>query len=151
MRFSVRSFGCALFIFGSACMKVKVRKIASPYTNVPTASLQAILRNHAHDKLGVKIGIPQLYAIMEELANRRELSDRSFKTNEEAWEEFCNFYMPAECFEERHRRMLSTPHTLTPSPQGKECLGNGTWPGYECQCPDCDWYLACFPDECTSE
>ena len=128
-------------------MKVRVQSITAPYTAVSTESLQAILRNHAHNKLRAEIGTKQLYAIMEELANRRELSDYRYKTNAEAWDEFCNYYMPAECFEERHRRMIATPHTLTPSPQGKECLGNGAWPGYDCQCPDCDWYLVCFPEE----
>lgn len=39
------------------------------------------------------------------------------------------------------------PHKLTPSPGGRECLGNGTWVGYECQCPDCDWYQTiCFTE-----
>lgn len=38
------------------------------------------------------------------------------------------------------------PAKLTPSPHGKECLGNGTWLGYECQCDECDFYLTCFPD-----
>lgn len=39
------------------------------------------------------------------------------------------------------------PAELTPSPAGRECLGNGTWPGYECQCPDCDYYATvCFSD-----
>lgn len=53
------------------------------------------------------------------------------KTAQEAWEEFKKHYMPVE---------------LTPSPGGKECLGNGHWPGYGCQCPDCDFYEQCFPD-----
>lgn len=36
---------------------------------------------------------------------------------------------------------------LTPSPAGRECLGNGSWPGYPCQCPGCDWYeTICFPN-----
>lgn len=35
---------------------------------------------------------------------------------------------------------------LTPSPYGRECLGNGEWPGYECCCDECDYYLVCFPD-----
>lgn len=36
---------------------------------------------------------------------------------------------------------------LTPSPAGRECLGNGTWPGYPCQCPGCDWFeTICFPN-----
>lgn len=39
-----------------------------------------------------------------------------------------------------------TPAKLTPRPGGKECLGNGHWPGYERQCPDCDFYETCFPD-----
>lgn len=38
------------------------------------------------------------------------------------------------------------PPELTPSPGGLECLGNGHWVGYECQCPDCDFYEVCFPD-----
>ena len=40
----------------------------------------------------------------------------------------------------------TVPAELTPSPAGQECLGNGHWPGYECQCPDCDFYETCFPD-----
>ena len=35
---------------------------------------------------------------------------------------------------------------LTPSYHGKECLGNGSWVGYECCCDECDFYLACFPE-----
>lgn len=38
------------------------------------------------------------------------------------------------------------PPKLTPSFHGRECLGNGEWPGYECCCDECDYYLACFPD-----
>ena len=34
---------------------------------------------------------------------------------------------------------------LQPSCYGKECLGNGTWPGYECCCDECDYYLDCYP------
>ena len=48
--------------------------------------------------------------------------------------------------EEEHRQALTMPPELTPSPNGRECLGNGHWPGYECQCPDCDSYEQCFPD-----
>lgn len=40
----------------------------------------------------------------------------------------------------------STGTKLTPSFRGKECLGNGSWPGYECCCDECDYYLECFPD-----
>ena len=40
----------------------------------------------------------------------------------------------------------AVPAKLTPSPGGKECLGNGHWPGYECCCDECDHYLDCFPE-----
>lgn len=40
----------------------------------------------------------------------------------------------------------STGTKLTPSPAGRECLGNGTWPGYECCCDECDYFLECFPE-----
>ena len=95
LHFSVRGFGCALFYFWrEQAMKVKVRIIKSPYTDVPTKSLEAILRNHAYDKLRVKISIEQLYDIMEVLAERREASGYPFKSNEEALAEFRQYYMP---------------------------------------------------------
>ena len=34
---------------------------------------------------------------------------------------------------------------LTPSWQGKRCLGNGEYQEYECCCDECDYYLRCFP------
>ena len=34
---------------------------------------------------------------------------------------------------------------LTPSPQGKDCLGNGENEKYECCCDECDYFLYCFP------
>ena len=40
----------------------------------------------------------------------------------------------------------STGTKLTPSPQGKECLGNGQHPEYECCCDECDYFLECFPE-----
>lgn len=40
----------------------------------------------------------------------------------------------------------STGIKLTPSYQGKDCLGNGNFPGYECCCDECDFFLTCFPD-----
>ena len=35
---------------------------------------------------------------------------------------------------------------LTPSYHGKDCLGNGAFPGVECCCDECDFFLTCFPD-----
>ena len=40
----------------------------------------------------------------------------------------------------------STGTKLTPSFHGRECLGNGEWPGYECCCDECDFFIGCFPD-----
>ena len=34
---------------------------------------------------------------------------------------------------------------LTPSRQGRKCLGNGEHPGYLWCCEECDYYLYCFP------
>lgn len=34
---------------------------------------------------------------------------------------------------------------LKPSDQGKDCLGNGNHPEYECCCDECDYFLCCFP------
>lgn len=45
----------------------------------------------------------------------------------------------------------STGTKLTPSPAGRECLGNGTWPGYECCCDECDYLLECFPEQLKEE
>ena len=36
--------------------------------------------------------------------------------------------------------------SLTPSPGGRECLGNGKHPEYECCCDECSHYLICFPN-----
>lgn len=131
-------------------MKVKVRRIAAPYQDVPTESLQAVLRNHAHDRLQVRVSVDQLYAIMEELARRREASGQPFRSSEEAWAEFVRHYMPREdavaLAGENLQENLTVPHTLTPSLGGKECLGNGNWLGYECCCDECDHFLTCFPD-----
>lgn len=34
---------------------------------------------------------------------------------------------------------------LTPSRQGRKCLGNGEHPEYECCCDNCNYFLYCFP------
>ena len=75
-------------------MKVKVRAIIAPYTDARTESLQAILRNHATDRLRVRIGTRQLYDIMDELVRRREASGEPFRSDEEALAEFRKHYMP---------------------------------------------------------
>lgn len=127
-------------------MKVKVHTIRKPYDRIETASLRAILRNHAHDRLRCPIKTEQLYDIMGELAKRRQASGDTWRTNEEGVERVCAAVLP--CGAERrttHPETTDT-HTLTPSFHGAECLGNGDWIGYECQCDECPYFLQCFPE-----
>lgn len=35
---------------------------------------------------------------------------------------------------------------LTPSEQGRECLGNGLHENISCHCEECDFFLDCFPE-----
>ena len=126
----------------SAVKKVKVRRIAAPYLDVPTPSLQAVLRNHASNCLHVRISTRQLYEIMDELARRRESFGTPFRTNEDAWADFVQHYMPKE----PGGLIDPTGTLLTPSLRGKDCLGNGEHPGIDCCCDDCECYLTCFPD-----
>ena len=35
---------------------------------------------------------------------------------------------------------------LMPGNEGKECPGNGTVPGIECQCDECDYLMCCTPE-----
>ena len=82
-------------------MKVKVRSIKPPYTDTPTESLQAILRNHAHDRLYARVSLRQLYEIMDILAERRDASGYRHKTTEEALADFKRQYMP-KCGSQLH-------------------------------------------------
>ena len=75
-------------------MKVKVQSINPPYTDVPTESLQAILRNHAHNRLYVRVSAKQLYEIMGILADRRKALGSPFQSNEDALADFKKYYMP---------------------------------------------------------
>ena len=84
-------------------MKVKVRKIVAPYTDIPTKSLDAILDNHAHGKLPVRISVNQLLDITGVLADRKETAGRPIKTAEEAWAEFEEHYKPRKV--KRHLRV----------------------------------------------
>ena len=93
-----------------------------------------------------------LFAVLEELSERRKAEGVVIRPAEEAWAEFARYYMPREdavaIAGENLQENLVVPHTLTPSLGGKECLGNGKWLGYECQCCDCDWYATiCFPED----
>ena len=47
--------------------------------------------------------------------------------------------MPIEFFEEKEVE-------LTPSEQGRECLGNGLHENISCLCEECDFFLTCYPE-----
>ena len=67
------------------------------YDSWPTEELQEILRKHAHGELETEPDTEELYCIMEVLANRRQQeSPNAFRSNEEAFAEFREFYMPKE-------------------------------------------------------
>ncbi len=52
--------------------------------------------------------------------------------------------MPSD--EENLQNTFQADPPLTPSYHGKDCLGNGAYPGVECCCDECDFFLTCFPD-----
>lgn len=85
-------------------------------SELETSTLEQMLQMHANDELP-GVSIDVVLVLLDELAQRR-----------------IGGYDPI------------IPHKLTPSPAGRECLGNGHWPGYACQCPGCDFYEQCFPD-----
>ena len=74
----------------------------SHYDSLPTEELQEILRKHAHGELQAEPDTDELYYIMEVLARRREEQDpQAFRSDEEAYAEFCEHYMPKENKETR--------------------------------------------------
>ena len=74
----------------------------SHYDSLPTEELQEILRKHANGELQTEPDTDELYYIMEVLARRREEQDpQAFRSDEEAYAEFCEHYMPKENQEAR--------------------------------------------------
>lgn len=91
----------------------------------------------------------ELLPYLEELARRFRQDHPNAKTAEEAWQDFVKYYLPRGDDDLTDEELLlehMEPARLTPSVGGKECLANGSWPGYPSQCPDCDYYeTVCFP------
>lgn len=55
--------------------------------------------------------------------------------------------MPGEVYE-RVCLKYGKEHWLTvPSHGGEDCPSNGERPGIDCRCDNCDYFLACFPEE----
>jgi hypothetical protein len=87
LRFSVRSFGCALFY----CR----RKWNAGHTKNTTEELQPVLRDDA-EKAGHVRDADFLYEVMGDLARRSQESGLKRKTDLEAWQEFLKYYAPDE-------------------------------------------------------
>lgn len=67
------------------------------YDFMSTEELQQILRKHAHGKLETELDTEDLFQIMEVLSKRRWQQDpQAFRSDEEAFAEFCEYYMPKE-------------------------------------------------------
>ena len=67
------------------------------YDSMPTEELQEILRKHAHGELDTEPDTQELYYIMEVLAERRKQQNpQAIRSDEEAFAEFCKYYMPKE-------------------------------------------------------
>ena len=77
--------------------EMEKREEISRFDSMSTEELQEILRKHAHGELDTEPDTDELFEIMEVLSVRREQSDpHAFKSNEEAYQEFCNHYMPKD-------------------------------------------------------
>ena len=77
----------------------------SRYATMSTEELQEILRKHAHGELEAEPDTEELFEIMEVLSVRRQedATMQAFRSDEEAYAEFCEYYMPKENKEERPR------------------------------------------------
>lgn len=89
--------------------ELEKRKDASRYDCRTTEELQEILRKHAHGELETEPDTQELFEIMEVLSERRQNTDApAYRSDEEAFAEFCEHYMPKEK-ELAHRKVLDFP------------------------------------------
>ena len=77
--------------------ELEKREDASQYDHMTTEELQKILRKHAHGELETEPDTEELFKIMEGLSERRQNTDAPvYRSDEEAFAEFCEHYMPEE-------------------------------------------------------
>ena len=82
--------------------EMEKREKISRYDSMSTEELQEILRKHAHGELETEPDTQELFEIMEVLSVRRQKEEpQAFRSNEEAYAEFCEHYMPKENQEAR--------------------------------------------------
>ncbi len=79
----------------------------SRFDSMSTEELQEILRKHTNGELETDPDTDDLFAIMEVLSNRRqEENPQAFRSNEEAFAEFQQYYMPTK----KTKRASYLPH-----------------------------------------
>lgn len=77
--------------------ELEKREDTSRYDRMTTDELQEILRKHAHGELETEPDTEELFKIMEVLSVRRQNAGfPAFRSDEEAFAEFCEHYMPKE-------------------------------------------------------
>ena len=77
--------------------ELEKRKDFSRYECMTTEELQETLRKHAHGELETEPDTEELFEIMEVLSVRRQNTDAlAYRSNEEAFAEFRDHYMPKE-------------------------------------------------------
>jgi hypothetical protein len=77
--------------------ELEKREDSSRYDCMTTEELQEILRKHAHGELETEPDTEELFKIMEVLSERQQNTDASaYRSDEEAFAEFCEHYMPKE-------------------------------------------------------
>lgn len=77
--------------------ELEKRENSSRYDCMTTEELQEILRKHAYNELETEPDTEELFEIMEVLSERRHNTDApAYRSDEEAFAEFCEHYMPKE-------------------------------------------------------
>ena len=85
--------------------ELEKRENSSRYDCMTTEELQEILRKHAHNESETEPDTDELFKIMEVLSERRQNTDApAFRSEEEAFAEFCEYYIPKE--KEKSRPMV---------------------------------------------
>lgn len=92
--------------------ELEKREDISRYDCMTTEELQEILRKHAHDELETEPDTEELFKIMEVLSERRQNTDLpAFRSDEEAFAEFCEHYMLKEK-EAAHPKVIGFPNRI---------------------------------------
>lgn len=86
--------------------ELEKREDSSRYDCMTTEELQEILRKHSHNELETEPDTEELFKIMEVLSERRQNTDvPAYRSDEEAFAEFCEHYMPKE-IEKSHPKVI---------------------------------------------